>query len=93
MIRPDGPSMIVLRASPGVLAIKAIHRRWRRAERLLSVKAIRSKPGIAPQYHRLDGLFRRACARSWAAIREDAVMKSAMRVEGTAGELAARRAA
>jgi len=72
---------------------KAIHRRWRRAEKLLNVKAIRSKPGIVPQYHRLDELFRSACARSWAAIKEDAVMKSAMRVEGTAGELAARRAA
>jgi hypothetical protein len=72
---------------------KAIHRRWRRAERLLSVKAIKSKPGIVLQYHRLDGLFKRACARSWAAIKEDAVMKSALRVEGTAGELAARRSA
>jgi hypothetical protein len=72
---------------------KTIHRRWRRAGKLLSVKAIASKPGIVQQYRRLDGLFRWACAQSWAAIKEDAVMKSALRVEGTAGELAARRTA
>jgi hypothetical protein len=72
---------------------KAIHRRWRKAERLLRVKAIASKPAFLIQVDALDGLFRRACTRSWAAIKTDAEMKSALRVEGTAGELAARRAA
>ena len=72
---------------------KAIHRRWRRAERLTRVKAINEKPAFLIQINSMDGLFKRACARSWAAIKEDAMMKSAMRVEGTAGELAARRAA
>jgi hypothetical protein len=72
---------------------KAIHRRWRRAERLSYVKTIASKPAFLIQINALDGLFRRACARSWAEIKEDATMKSALRVEGTAGELAARRAA
>ena len=72
---------------------KAIHRRWRRAERMTRVKAIREKPSFGVQIESLDGLFRRACARSWALIKDDAVMKSALRVEGTAGELAARRAA
>jgi len=72
---------------------KAVHRRWRKAERLLRVKFIGRKFGIVSQVGRMDDLFRRACARSWAAIKEDAVMKSALRVEGTAGELAARRAA
>jgi hypothetical protein len=72
---------------------KAVHHRWRRAARLLQLKRIMAKPGIIAQYHRLDELFFRACARSWAAIKADAEMKSALRVEGTAGELAARRAA
>jgi hypothetical protein len=71
---------------------KTIHRRWRKAERLLRVKATRDKPALLIQVDCMDGQFRRACARSWAAIKQDATIKSAMRVEGTAGELAARKA-
>jgi hypothetical protein len=70
---------------------KLIHRRWRKATKLLQRKAIASKPTIVAQYHRLDALFHSACARSWAAIKADAEFKSNMRIEGTAGELAARR--
>jgi hypothetical protein len=70
---------------------KLIHKRWRRAEQLLRVKAIRSKPTINQQLLRLDGLFREACRRSWIEIKTDAAMKSAMRLEGTAGWLAAKR--
>jgi hypothetical protein len=72
---------------------KAIHRRWRRAERLLRVKAINTKPMIGQQVLRMDRLFREACASSWHEIKADAVMKSALRVEGTAGWLAAKRGA
>lgn len=70
---------------------KAIHRRWRKAERLAFRKKISSKPGFHVQILRLDALFREACARNWALIKEDATIKSRLRVEGTAGDLAARR--
>lgn len=36
-------------------------------------------------------LYRRASWRNWDKIKEDATIKSAMRVEGTAGALADRR--
>ncbi len=70
---------------------KLIHRRWRRAQRLTYRKVIAAKPAFHIQITELDGLFRRACARSWALIKEDATIKSNLLVEGTAGALAARR--
>ena len=65
--------------------------RWRRAQRLTYRKVIAAKPAFHIQITELDGLFRRACARSWALIKEDATIKSNLLVEGTAGALAARR--
>lgn len=79
-------------AEPGLVARhRLIHKRWRRAARLLRVKDIHSKPRFEKQMIRLDRRFREACARSWRAIRDDVMMKSAMMVEGTAGHLAAKR--
>lgn len=71
---------------------KLIHRRMRRVTRLLHIKAIQGKPGFGEQIESLDGLFRRACARSWAKIKFDVEMKSRLCIEGTAGWLAAKRA-
>lgn len=70
---------------------KSIHRRWRKAQRLSFRKEIGRKATLAAQIGRLDRLFRDACARSWSLIKKDAMMKSALQVEGTAGHLAARR--
>jgi proteasome lid subunit RPN8/RPN11 len=72
---------------------RLVHRRMRKATRLLRVKAINSKPGFGVQLSELDRLFRSACERSWASIKADAEMKSRLRMDGTAGALAARRAA
>lgn len=72
---------------------KRVHRRMRRATRLLRLKSVQSKKELSFQIEHLDELFRRACARSWAAIKTDVEMKSNMRLEGTAGALAARRRA
>lgn len=70
---------------------KRIHRRWRRCMRLATLKTIQAKRSYLIQLDNLEVLFVRACARSWAEIKSDVAMKSAMRLEGTAGWLAARR--
>lgn len=70
---------------------KLIHRRWRRCLRLARFKTIQGKRRYLIQLDRLEISFVRACARSWAEIKADVVMKSAMRLEGTAGHLAAKR--
>jgi hypothetical protein len=69
---------------------KLVHARSRRALRLVRLKSVRGKPGFANRIDRLEAIFMRACQRSWLAIKADAVAKSALRLEGTAGELAAR---
>ena len=71
---------------------KLIHKRWRRAERLLHIKAINSKPTFNEQVLRMDRRFRGACVESWRLIKADAMMKSALLLDGTAGHLAAKRA-
>lgn len=70
---------------------KVLQRRAHKVEKLARMKLISRKASFWIQIDSLTGLFRRSFAKSWAAIKEDAFMKSALRVEGTAGELAARR--
>lgn len=57
----------------------------------MRLKAIREKPGFERRFVLLEASSLRAWDRLWRAIREDAAFKSNMRIEGTAGELAARR--
>jgi hypothetical protein len=58
---------------------------------LLRRDSERVKADFVHRFHRLEAMFARAHARDWAAIKDDANFKSRMRLEGTAGELAARR--
>jgi hypothetical protein len=70
-----------------IVRYKVLRARWRRVDRMLQRKSTRWRPE-----HRLNHLFARAIERNWATLKEDVEIKSRMRVEGTAGELAARRA-
>ncbi len=72
---------------------KALRARERLVLRLMRLKAIRNKRSFGIQVEALHALFDRACARNWAALKEDATIKSALGVEGTAGALAAHRRA
>jgi hypothetical protein len=72
---------------------RELHRRSRKVFRLMRIKTIKSKPVFEVQVDRLYILFVRAHKKVWTAIKEDVAMKSALRVEGTAGELAARKVA
>lgn len=70
---------------------KTLKIRDRRIDSIIRLKKIRAKPGFDRQIGNLVGLFDRAHGQNWAALKEDATIKSNMRVEGTAGDLAARR--
>lgn len=70
---------------------KTVQRRSVKALRLLQRNAIRKKPGYAARVRRLYRMFDDACSVSFSAVRRDAEFRSAMRIEGTAGALAAKR--
>lgn len=70
---------------------QVLRARWRRIDRLMRRKSIALKAG-AVRMHRAYALLERAIAANWSALKDDVQIKSRMRVEGTAGELAARRA-
>ena len=72
---------------------KRTGRRSRRALRLISLKVVQRRPDFELRCRTLAGLFLRAIKRHWDAIKLDVQIKSALRLEGTAGELASRRSA
>lgn len=64
--------------------------RYRRIERLERRKAIKAKRSDG-RFYRIYQVAFRLWLKGWKALVEDVKFKSAMRLEGTAGELASRR--
>ena len=59
---------------------RTVARRWRKAERLLTRKAIAARVDF-DRFELLTMMFVRSAARSWAACKLDATIKAAMHAE------------
>lgn len=77
--------------APLIRRYRALRRRWRRVERLLRRKAIQVNPRAIARERGLHQAFWRAFEANWLALKSDVQIKSAMRMDGTAGALADRR--
>lgn len=71
---------------------KLMLKRSRKALKLLQRKSVQANPNYGARVERLYFMFTQACMKTFMAVKDDAAFKSAMRIEGTAGALAHRRA-